>query len=53
MPKASRISAQIPASSASSEKSGNSPFVSIAIFSGIGLLVSLIALLMGVPGVWF
>ena len=51
MPKAIRISPLIPASSTSSGKS-NSPLVSIALFCGIGLLVSLVAILMGVPGVW-
>jgi hypothetical protein len=53
MPKAARISAPVPASAASSEKSESSAFVSIALFSAIGLLVSLVALLMGVPGVWY
>jgi hypothetical protein len=52
MPKAAPISAQIPALS-SSDKSASHPLVSIAIFSGIGLLVSLIAILLGVQGVWF
>jgi hypothetical protein len=52
MPKASRISVQIRPSSVSSENSESNTFVSIAIFSGIGLLISFIALLMGVPGVW-
>jgi hypothetical protein len=51
MPKAVRISPLIPASSTSSGKS-NSPLVSIALFCGVGLLVSLVAILMGVPGVW-
>jgi hypothetical protein len=53
MPKAARISAQIPASTASSDKSDSPPLVSIAIFCGIGLLLSLIAILMGVQGVWY
>jgi hypothetical protein len=53
MPKAARISAQVPASAASSEKSENHPLVSIALFSGIGLLLSLIAILLGVSGVWY
>jgi hypothetical protein len=48
MPKA-RISARIPAATALSEKSEGP----IAIFSGIGLPVSLIAILMGVPGAWY
>ena len=50
MPKAARISAH--ASTASSEKSESHPLVSIALFSGNGLLVSLIAMLLGVSGVW-
>jgi hypothetical protein len=56
MPKAARISAKIavsPVSSATSEKSDRSDLVSIALFSGIGLLVSLVAILCGVNGVWF
>jgi hypothetical protein len=53
MPKAARISVQIPASSVSSEKSESHPLVAIAIFSGIGLLVSLIAILTGVQGAWY
>jgi hypothetical protein len=54
MPKVVRISAKIaaPPASASKEKS-DSNLVSIALFSGIGLLVSLIAVLMGVNGAWF
>jgi hypothetical protein len=52
MPKAVRVSARIPASSVSSKKTENHPLVPIAIFCGIGLLVSLIAVLMGVQGVW-
>ncbi|WP_291571555.1 hypothetical protein [Bradyrhizobium sp.] len=53
MPKAARISAQILAPTASSEKSDGHPLVAIALFSGIGLLASLIAILAGVPGVWY
>jgi hypothetical protein len=53
MPKAARISAQIVASTASSEKSASHPLVSIALFCGIGLLVSLTAILSGVQGVWY
>jgi hypothetical protein len=52
MPKAVRVSTPILTSVASSEKSDSSPLVSIALFCGIGLLVSLVAVLMGVPGVW-
>jgi hypothetical protein len=53
MPKAARISAPVPASTATPEKSGSSAFVSIALFSAIGLLVSLVAILLGVPGAWY
>jgi hypothetical protein len=52
MPKAVHISTPIPASAASSEESGGSPLVSVALFCGIGLLVSMAAVLMGVTGVW-
>jgi hypothetical protein len=58
MPKAARISLQIPASTASSRKSDiassdTNSLVAIAIFSGIGLLVSLVAMVAGVPGAWY
>ena len=53
MPKAARISAQVPASTASSAQSESHPLVSIALFSGIGLLLSLIAILLGASGVWY
>ena len=58
MQKAARISLQIPASTASSRKSDiassdTSSLVAIAIFSGIGLLVSLVAMVTGVPGAWY
>jgi hypothetical protein len=59
MPKAARISVQIPASTtspastASSAKSESHPLVVIALFSGIGLLIALVAVLFGVQGVWF
>jgi hypothetical protein len=50
MPKAVRIAPSIPATSTKSE---SSEFVSIALFAGIGLLGSLIAVLLGVQGVWY
>ncbi len=53
MTKAVRVAAQLPASTAASEKSGSQEFVTIALFSGIGLFISLLAVLMGVQGVWF
>ena len=53
MPKAARIAASIPASAAISEKSDSSQFLAVALFSGIGLLISLIAIIAGVPGAWY
>ena len=53
MPKATRVSVSLPASSASSDKSEGHPLVSIALFCGIGILVSLVAILMGVQGAWY
>jgi uncharacterized membrane protein len=61
MPKAIRISTDIPASTAPSlpastvspEKSESHQLVSIALFSGIGLLITLVAILFGVQGAWF
>jgi hypothetical protein len=54
MPKAARIFPPISASTGSSDRSDDdSPLVSVALFSGIGLLASLIAILMGMPCVWY
>jgi hypothetical protein len=58
MQEGARISLQIPASTASSKKSDiassdTGSLVAIAIFSGIGLLVSLVAMVTGVPGAWY
>jgi hypothetical protein len=55
MPKAAAdiISTPIAISTATSDKPDSHPLVTIALFSGIGLLVSLIAILTGVPGEWF
>lgn len=53
MQKTAHISVSIPASRASSDSSDSHPLVPIAIFSGIGLLVSLVAILTGVPGAWY
>lgn len=44
--------ARIAAPTARSNAPAANPLVSIALFAGIGLLASLIALLMGVQGVW-
>jgi hypothetical protein len=58
MPKAARAAVSIPVPSVSSEKSESQkseghPLVPIALFCGIGLLVSLVAVLMGVQGAWY
>ncbi len=53
MPKAVRVSTPIIATPVSSEKSDYHELVTIALFCGIGLLVSLIAVLTGVQGAWF
>jgi hypothetical protein len=51
MPKAVRISPSIPASS-SSQRSDTYELISVALFSGVGLLLSLSAVIAGVRGVW-
>jgi hypothetical protein len=53
MPKAEIVSASIPTSTISSAKSEGHPLVTIALFSGIGLLISLVAILKGVQGAWY
>jgi hypothetical protein len=52
MPTAIRVSTPI-STSASSKKSDYGQFVSIALFSAIGLFVSLMAVLLGVQGAWY
>ena len=53
MPKADRIAASIPGSAAAaSETYESGQFFAVALFSGVGLLVSLVAIIVGVPGVW-
>jgi preprotein translocase subunit Sss1 len=52
MSKPARISTAVPVSSAS-EKPDRSQLVSIALFAGIGLLISLAAILAGVQGAWY
>jgi hypothetical protein len=52
MPTAIPVSTSIPAAKASS-RSDHSQLISIAIFSGLGLFVSLVAALLGVQGVWY
>ena len=57
MPKAVRLASTIPASYIPSKRITNgfdsSQFVPIALFSGIGLLVSLVAVLCGVLAAWY
>ena len=53
MPTAIRVSTPISAATDSSKKSDSNQFVSIALFSGIGLLISLAIVLLGAQGVWF
>ena len=53
MPKAVRVSTPIIATSASSKKSDRHQLATIALLCGIGLLVSLVAVLMGVQGAWY
>ena len=52
MPKTARISALVPVSSAS-KNLDSTQFVSIALFSGVGLLISLIAVILGVQATWY
>jgi hypothetical protein len=54
MPKATRVSLSLPVAPIStSDTSEGHPLVWISLFCGIGLLVSLVAILTGVQGVLF
>lgn len=53
MPNAVRISTPVTAPIVASGKSDHNPLTSIALFCGIGLLVSLVAGLLGVQGAWY
>jgi hypothetical protein len=57
MPKATRIAAPIatsdPTFKSEPKQSNGHPLVSIALFCGVGLLVSLAAMLLGVQGAWY
>jgi hypothetical protein len=60
MPKVVRFPESISAPSVSSEKAraeskrrDRDIFVSVALFSGIGLLISLVAVLLGMSGAWY
>ena len=52
MSKLAHVAKPIAASSAA-ENSDSSQLVSIALFAGIGLLISLVAVISGVQGAWF
>jgi hypothetical protein len=52
MPTAIRVSTSVPASRAS-QKSDYTQLVSITLFAGIGLLVSLVAVIFGVQSAWY
>jgi hypothetical protein len=52
MPKADQVFA-FPASNVSSRKSDGHPLILIALFSGTGLLASLVLILSGVQITWF
>jgi hypothetical protein len=60
MPKAARIFSSISAprifteeSGVSAKRSDKSELVAVALFAGIGLFVSLVAVILGMQGVWF
>jgi hypothetical protein len=52
MPKAARISPSV-SRTLPSTNSDSAQFISVALFSGIGLLISLVAVLAGIDGYWF
>jgi hypothetical protein len=60
MPKAARLFPSISAprtytenSAIPAERSDTSEFIGVALFAGIGLFVSLVAVILGVQGAWF
>ena len=60
MPKAARILSSISApriyterSAIPARKSDTNQLVAVALFSGIGLLISLVAVIFGMQGAWF
>ncbi|WP_439361673.1 hypothetical protein [Bradyrhizobium sp. DASA03007] len=55
MPKAARIFSAIPSPRRSAvpvKRSGTSELVAVALFSAIGPFVSLVAVILGMQGVW-
>ncbi|PIS99472.1 hypothetical protein TSA1_00880 [Bradyrhizobium nitroreducens] len=60
MPKAARIFSSISAPRIYSERSAipakrsdMSEFIGVALFAGIGLFISLVAVILGIQGAWF
>jgi hypothetical protein len=60
MPKAARIFSSISApriytedSAIPTKRSDTSELIGVALFSGIGLFISLVAVILGVQGAWF
>ncbi|MBR0713363.1 hypothetical protein [Bradyrhizobium liaoningense] len=60
MPKAARIFSSISAphifterSAVTEKQSDSNQLIAVALFSGIGLFVSLIAVILGTQGMWF
>ncbi|UWU80614.1 hypothetical protein N2603_19745 [Bradyrhizobium huanghuaihaiense] len=60
MPKAARIFSSFSApriyterSAIPAKRSDTSEFIGVALFSGIGLFISLVAVILGMQGVWF
>ncbi|MET4231863.1 hypothetical protein ACVWXN_002523 [Bradyrhizobium sp. i1.4.4] len=60
MSKAARISSSISEpriyterSAIPAKRSDTSEFIGVALFSGIGLFISLVAVILGVQGAWF
>jgi hypothetical protein len=60
MPKAARIFSPISApriyterSAIPAKRSDLSEFIGVALFSGIGLFISLVAVILGIQGAWF
>ncbi|MBR0983420.1 hypothetical protein [Bradyrhizobium liaoningense] len=60
MPKAARIFSSISApriytenSAVPARRSDTSELIGVALFAGIGLFISLIAVILGMQGVWF
>jgi hypothetical protein len=58
MSKVVRFPQSVSAPSVSSERteskrSDRDLFVSVALFSAVGLLISIVAILFGLPGVWY